>query len=307
MNKNRRKIQIIGGPCSAESKTQVLDLAQIAATADWSRFRAGLWKPRTRPGYFEGVGEKGLSWLATAQREFGVKALTEVATPAQAEHVVEAGLHGFWIGARTTVNPFYVREIARAVEGADIEVWIKNPIHPEIKSWIGAIERFKLIGLNNIGAIHRGFYFFRSSELRNSPVWSIPLGLRKELPDIPVFCDISHIAGNTNRIPIILNQAMGLNFTGVMAEIHRQPGHALTDRSQQVTPEEFKNLMNDQLQKNENDIGENRNATLQFETENWQKVIDEEILRLGKIRDSLPNQMYELNAFLDIINRENSL
>ena len=284
-----------------------MGLAQIAANSNWSRFRAGLWKPRTRPGYFEGVGEKGLSWLASAQNEFGIKALTEVATPTQAEQVIEAGLHGFWIGARTTVNPFYVREIAQAVKGADVEVWIKNPIHPDINSWIGAIERFKLVGLKNIGAIHRGFYFFRSSDLRNSPVWSIPLGLRKELPDIPVFCDISHIAGNTQGIPSILNQAIGLDFTGVMAEIHQQPSHALTDKSQQVTPGEFNILMENQREKSENTIWKNRDATIQFETENWQDIIDEEILRLKKIRDNLPNQMYELNAFLDIIDRENSL
>lgn len=302
MNNEKPKIQIIGGPCSAETEEQVLSLARWAKKLGWMRFRAGLWKPRTRPGFFEGVGDKGLPWLKTAEEVSGVPALTEVATPWQAEKVLAAGLSGFWIGARTTVNPFYVQEIAEVAKGADIEVWIKNPIHPDLNSWVGAIERFQSAGLKNLGAIHRGFFLFRTSDLRNSPVWSIPLGLKKHFPDLPVFCDISHIAGKGERLPTVLKQALNLNFSGIMAEVHENPTNALTDSEQQLEPTTFASMIekiHDESKLNGDSLSE---ETLQGEKRQWADAIDFEILRLQKIQKDIRNQMDELISHLRIDN-----
>ncbi len=300
MNNKKPKIQIIGGPCSAETEQQVLRLAIWAKKLGWSRFRAGLWKPRTRPGFFEGVGDKGLAWLKAAEDASGVPAMTEVATPEQAEKVLEAGLSGFWIGARTTVNPFYVHEIAEVIKGTDTEVWIKNPIHPDLNSWIGAIERFSAAGLKNIGAIHRGFFLFRTSDLRNSPVWSIPLGLKKHFPELPVFCDISHIAGKSERLPLVLKQALNLNFEGIMAEIHENPVCALTDSEQQIKPDLFSAMIEEihnNDYKNEESLSK---MMLKGEKRQWVDAIDLEIQRLQKIQNDIPNQMDELIAHFRI-------
>ncbi len=300
MNNKKPKIQIIGGPCSAETEDQVLRLAIWAKKLGWIRFRAGLWKPRTRPGFFEGVGDKGLSWLKAAQDASGVPTMTEVATPRQAEKVLETGLNGFWIGARTTVNPFYVQEIVEVIKGTDTEVWIKNPIHPDLNSWIGAIERFSSAGLKNIGAIHRGFFVFRTSDLRNSPVWSIPLGLKKHFPELPVFCDISHIAGKSERLPMVLRHALHLNFSGIMAEIHEDPVCALTDSEQQIKPDFFSEMI-DEIQNNDFKGKESMsNRMMKSEKGQWFEAIDLEIQRLQKIQDDIPNQMDELISHLRI-------
>jgi len=302
MNKENTKIQIIGGPCSAESKEQILSLARWAEKLGWTRFRAGLWKPRTRPGFFEGVGKKGLSWLAAAEEVAGVPAMTEVATPGQAEQVLKAGIGGFWIGARTTVNPFYVQEIAEVVRGADCEVWVKNPIHPDLYSWIGAIERFQSAGLKQVGAIHRGFYLFRKSDLRNSPVWSIPLGLKKYLPEVPVYCDISHIGGQRQRIPLIFQQALYLPFSGVMVEVHEEPSLALTDSEQQLKPGELKEMIEKWAIENASSSVKSfmDKSILDHEKGPWHEVIEQEIERLIRIRNEIPYQMNELISHFSI-------
>jgi chorismate mutase len=294
MNIEKPKIRIIGGPCSAESELQLLRIAEAGKRQGWMRFRAGIWKPRTRPGTFEGVGEKGLAWLRKTEIKTNIPALTEVATPYQAERVMQSGIAGFWLGARTTLNPFYVQEIAEAIKGANVEVWIKNPIHPDLHAWIGAIERIAAADVQKVGAIHRGFFFFRQSDLRNSPVWSIPLGLRNHFPKLDLFCDISHIAGRAERIPQILAQALSLHFSGVMAEIHDQPQRAMTDRDQQLDPLAFASIM-DNLQHTDSTarVGK-REVLLQEEQNHWAAVIEAEIQRLQAIKEHIPQQMDEL-------------
>jgi len=294
------KIQIIGGPCSAESEAQILQLAAWGKKKAWGRFRAGLWKPRTRPGSFDGVGQRGLSWLKKAEETSGLPTLTEVATPRQAEQVLNSGISGFWIGARTSLNPFYVQEIAEVVKGADVEVWIKNPIHPDLDAWVGAVERMQSASVKKVGAIHRGFFVFRQSNLRNSPVWSVPLGLRRLFPELEMFCDISHIAGHRDRIGQVMSQALHLNFSGIMAEVHESPASALTDADQQIDPKAFESLI-EQVEKKlitKNKISSSQ--VLQDEEDQWREAIQGEIYRLRELKQQIPSQMDELIAHFRI-------
>ena len=238
-----KKPYIIGGPCSAESESQILQIAnQIKGTADV--FRAGLWKPRTNPESFEGVGERGLKWLQKAQIETGMKVITEVATAKHVEGCLSAGIDMLWIGARTTVNPFYVQEIANALKGVNIPVFVKNPIHPEIGLWIGALERLSNAGINKISAIHRGFYTYKKSAFRNNPNWEIPIKLREEVRNLPIICDPSHIAGKASLIDDVSQTAMDIDLDGLMIEVHNNPLLALSDSQQQIPPEQFKKTLN---------------------------------------------------------------
>ena len=230
---------IISGPCSAESEKQVLRTAKaIKSIVDV--FRAGLWKPRTKPNNFEGVGEKGLNWLNIVQRELEIKVCTEVATPKHVDACLKSNIDMLWIGARTTVNPFYVEEIAQALKGHDIPVLIKNPTHPDINLWIGAFERLKKQGVNNLVAVHRGFYNDTSSTFRNEPRWEKIIKFRKANPEIPIICDPSHISGNSKYVKDISQIAMDLDLDGLMIESHCDPKTALSDRKQQISP---KNLI----------------------------------------------------------------
>lgn len=295
MNRSKinTKIPIVGGPCSAESRDQVRALGEWAAKQGWNKFRAGIWKPRTRPGGFEGMGERALDWLVEIQRDFQIEVITEVATARQAEQALKAGLNGFWVGARTTVNPFYVQEIADVVQGAPIEVWVKNPIHPDLAHWEGAIERFQKADVKEVRAIHRGFYAFRSSVYRNSPMWSIPLGLKKDFPQLEMYCDISHIAGNIKLLPELARQARHLDFEGLMIEIHNQPDKALTDAHQQIRPENVPHLMQHWDRADANSQKE-MDEILRQEKMNWNSAIDSEIDRLKQFRKNIPDQMREL-------------
>ena len=238
-----KKPYLIAGPCSAESENQLLTIAKaVEGTADI--FRAGVWKPRTKPNSFEGVGKDALSWLKTIQQETSLKVVTEVATAKHVELCLESGVDMLWIGARTTVNPFYVQEIAEALRGVDIPVFVKNPIHPELGLWLGAFERLHKVGVKQLAAIHRGFYSYEKVAFRNDPKWEIPIKLREEIRDLPIICDPSHIAGKAALVEDIAQTAMDINLDGLMIETHHNPSAALSDAEQQVTPKELNSIMN---------------------------------------------------------------
>ena len=230
-----KKPFVIAGPCSAESEQQVLKIANdIKDNTDV--FRAGIWKPRTSSNSFEGIGKEALIWLQKVKQKNKIKVSTEVATAKHVELCLESDIDMLWIGARTTVNPFYVQEIAEALSGVDIPVFVKNPIHPELSLWIGALERLNKKGIKKLAAIHRGFFTYESSAFRNDPKWEIPIELKRQLPELPIICDPSHIAGNKTFIPEISQIAMDLDMNGLMIETHNNPPEALSDSDQQITP-----------------------------------------------------------------------
>lgn len=234
---------IIAGPCSAETEGQVMATAQALAKQNIDLFRSGIWKPRTRPGSFEGVGKEGLKWLKRVKEETGLQVTTEVA---KAEHVYEAlkyGIDVLWLGARTTVNPFSVQEVADAIDGMDIPVLIKNPINPDLKLWIGAIERIYKAGIRRIGVIHRGFSFHGETIYRNVPRWQIAIELKRQFPDLMMLCDNSHICGRRDLLLPTAQEAMDLNYDGIMTEVHPRPDEAWSDAAQQITPDQFRELV----------------------------------------------------------------
>ena len=238
-------VPVIAGPCSAENEQCIIDTASGVKQAGATLFRAGLWKPRTRPGSFEGVGATGLPWLRKAKSKTGLKFITEVA---RAEHVLSAvrgGCDGLWIGARTTANPFAVQEIADTLKElrVDIPVLIKNPVNPDLDLWIGAIERFYNSGIRKLGAIHRGFSRYGDTSYRNPPIWAIPIELRRRFPDLPMFHDPSHCGGQRNLIGELSQQALDLGFDGLMIESHSDPDMALSDSQQQITPNELRSII----------------------------------------------------------------
>ncbi len=238
-----KKPFVIAGPCSAESEEQVLKIAhEIKNTTDV--FRAGVWKPRTKPNSFEGRGKGALNWLKKVQQGTHLKVATEVATAKHVELCLEAGIDMLWIGARTTVNPFYVQEIAEALEGVDVPVFVKNPIHPELGLWLGAFERLNKVGVKQLSAIHRGFYSYEKSAFRNDPKWELPIKLREEVRDLPIICDPSHIAGSAALIEDVSQTAMDINLDGLMIETHNNPTAALSDADQQIPPNHLKEILN---------------------------------------------------------------
>jgi chorismate mutase len=239
-----QKPLIISGPCSAETQEQVLATAKaLVKTGVVNVFRAGLWKPRTRPDSFEGVGSKGIAWMKQVKKETGLLTCVEVATPDHVEQCVMNGIDILWIGARTTVNPFSVQEIAESLKGYDIPVMVKNPINPDIKLWLGALERINHAGINKIIAVHRGFYSYNTAPYRNAPIWEIPIELKRLCPDLPVICDPSHIAGNTILLEEICQKALDLEMDGLMIESHINPKSALSDKEQQITPAQLGKLI----------------------------------------------------------------
>ncbi len=234
---------IIAGPCSAETEEQVMETAIALAKQGIDVLRAGIWKPRTRPNAFEGVGSVGLKWMKEASKATGLPVTIEVAN---GKHVYEALKHGIdilWIGARTTVNPFAVQEIADALEGVDVPVMVKNPINPDLELWIGAFERLNRAGVTKIAAIHRGFSSYEKTEFRNKPYWEIPIELRRRFPDLPIICDPSHICGNRTLLQSVSQKAIDLDFDGLMIESHREPSKAWSDAAQQVTPDKLVELL----------------------------------------------------------------
>ena len=238
-----RKLLVIAGPCSAESREQVLETAQGVAAAGAGMLRAGLWKPRTRPGTFEGVGEQGLGWLLEAGRSTGLKVCTEVECAEHVRACVSAGVDAVWIGARTTANPFMVQEIAQALSGSPLTVFVKNPVNPDIELWAGAVERLKACGVADIGIIHRGFTSSAPISYRNDPQWRIALEMRSRYPQMPFLCDPSHLGGSRDLITPIAQKALDLGLDGLMVEVHRNPSEALSDSEQQLDPKEFAALL----------------------------------------------------------------
>ena len=241
---------IIAGPCSAESQQQLLKTANELKKHNNLLFRAGVWKPRTRPNSFEGIGEKALKWLDIVKKETGLKTTTEVANAMHVEEALKYDIDVFWIGARTTVNPFAVQEIADALKGTNKPIMVKNPINPDINLWMGAIERFNAVGLTKIAAIHRGFFAYNNSKYRNIPQWQLPIELRQRIPGIPMICDPSHISGNRNLIFDISQKAIDMNYDGLMIETHINPNEALSDNSQQVNPDQLNNILNNLVIRN---------------------------------------------------------
>ena len=273
-----KKPFIIAGPCSAESENQLLEIAkEIRLKADV--FRAGIWKPRTSPKSFEGVGKKGLEWLKNVKELTGLKTITEVATPAHVELCLQSGVDMIWIGARTTVNPFYVQEIAEALEGTDIPVFVKNPIHPELSLWAGAIERLFNKGITKLAAIHRGFFNYGSSIFRNETKWEVPIELKRNFPRMPIICDPSHLSGEASLIFELSQIAMDLDMDGLMIETHHSPTEALSDSRQQITPKELKKVLNNLILRK-----------IKFEDDNLNK----ELFKMRKLIDNLDKQMVEL-------------
>ncbi|MBO5975334.1 MAG: chorismate mutase, partial [Paludibacteraceae bacterium] len=235
---------VIAGPCSAESEEQTLNTAKQLASKGIKIFRAGIWKPRTKPGGFEGVGEKGLPWLQRVKQETGMRVATEVATAKHVEEVLKHDIDLLWIGARTSANPFAVQEIADSLRGVDIPVLVKNPVNPDLELWIGALERLNNAGIKQLGVIHRGFSSYDKKIYRNLPQWHIPIELRRRLPRLPIICDPSHIGGKRELIAPLCQQAMDLNFDGLMIESHENPDCAWSDAMQQVTPDILSYILN---------------------------------------------------------------
>lgn len=235
---------IIAGPCSAETEEQVLATAHLLAnTGQVHVLRAGIWKPRTRPGEFEGVGSVGLDWLRKAKLETGLPITTEVATAKHVEEALAAGVDILWIGARSTANPFTVQEIADALQGVDVPVLVKNPVNPDLALWMGALERINRAGIKKLGAIHRGFSSYEKSAFRNEPMWDLAIQLKTMLPDLPLINDPSHICGNRELIPYVSQKAFDLDMQGLIVESHLDPSVAWTDAKQQLTPEALSQLL----------------------------------------------------------------
>lgn len=246
----------IAGPCSAESEEQVMQTALALKDSGVSVMRAGIWKPRTRPGSFEGVGARGLAWLKNAGKAAGLLSATETAVPEHVELCLKQGIDMLWIGARTTSNPFAVQSLADALKGVDIPVLVKNPMNPDLNLWVGALERLHQAGVKRLGAIHRGFSIYEQARFRNQPLWRIPIEMKRLNPRVPLICDPSHICGNRELILSVAQNAMDMLFDGLMIEVHLNPPAALSDAEQQITPGDYRQLMS-RLKVKKSTCGEN--------------------------------------------------
>ena len=244
---DERPLKVIAGPCSAETAQQVVQTAEELKAQGVVVYRAGLWKPRTYPGSFEGVGSVGLEWLCEARQKHGVKIITEVASAKHVAQCLDAKVDLVWIGARTTANPFLVQEIADALKGADIPVLVKNPVSPDLDLWIGALERLNRAGVRKLGVVHRGFTPFEKKNYRNDPQWQVAIEFRSLFPCLPFFVDPSHIAGNRELVCEIAQRSLDLGFDGLMIESHCNPDMALSDSEQQITPQELGDMLENQL------------------------------------------------------------
>ncbi len=252
---------IISGPCSAETPEQLIQTAvELAKNPQIGLLRAGIWKPRTKPGMFEGVGTIGLNWLNEAKNISGLPTTVEIANAQHVEQSLNHNVDVLWIGARTTVNPFSVQEIADSLKGVDIPVMIKNPINPDIELWIGAIERIQKAGIKNIALIHRGFSAFGNTEFRNPPMWQLPIEMKRRYPDLPIICDPSHICGNRTMLSNIAQKSINLDFNGLMIESHIDPDNAWSDAAQQITPSQLNKLLDELIWRSAH-VDSNKNST----------------------------------------------
>lgn len=242
---------LIAGPCSAETEVQTMKTAELLNKIGCRIYRAGAWKPRTKPSQFEGNGEEALKWMRNVKKEYGMMLATEVATPVHVELALKYGIDILWIGARTSSDPFAVESISQALQGCDVPVLIKNPINPDIELWIGAIERINKAGITRIGAIHRGFSVYEKSMFRNLPIWQIPIELRRRCPGLPLLCDPSHICGRRDIILPVIQQATDIGVDGFIIESHHSPDEAITDAKQQLTPDSLNSMISKVIEKSE--------------------------------------------------------
>lgn len=282
---DQKRPLVIAGPCSAETEEQLMDTARQLAANGIKILRAGIWKPRTKPGGFEGVGNEGLAWLKKVKQETGMYVSTEVATQKHVYEALKFGIDMIWIGARTTANPFAVQEIAEALQGVDIPVLIKNPVNPDLELWIGAFERLSKVGITRLGAIHRGFSSYDKKIYRNLPQWHIPIELKRRFPTLPLICDPSHIGGSRELIQPLSQQAMDLSYDGLIIETHCNPDAAWSDASQQVTPDRLKEILSSLIIRNV-------------------KQTTEDLSRLRQQIDELDDQLLELLAKRMRVSRE---
>lgn len=281
-NMNLSHPLVIAGPCSAETEEQVLTIAHQLKDTDATVLRAGLWKPRTRPGNFEGVGSKGLKWLQKAKEETGLLLATEVANAKHVEEALNHNIDVLWIGARSTVSPFIVQEIAEALKGTEKIVLVKNPINPDLSLWLGAIERLYTEGVKNLGVIHRGFSTYEKTMYRNNPEWQIPIDLQNRFPDLPMILDPSHIAGRRDLVFDISQTALDLNYNGFIIETHHDPDNAWSDAKQQITPDTLKQMTIDlRLRKQEGDDAAYKNKIAKLRTK-IQEIDNKLINTFGK-------------------------
>lgn len=281
---------VIAGPCSAETEEQVLQIATELKNSDVTIFRAGIWKPRTRPGGFEGVGAVGLKWLQKAKEATGLLMAVEVASAAHVKAALEHDIDVLWIGARTTVNPFAVQEIADALEGTDKIVLLKNPVNPDLSLWIGGLERLYNANIKKLGVIHRGFSTYEKTKYRNNPEWQIAIDLQNRFPDLPLICDPSHITGKRSMIQEVAQQALDLNYDGLMIETHCDPDHAWSDAAQQITPAVLKQLFLDlKVRKTTDDANDynQRMQTLRMQIDGY----DEKLLEIIGNRMQIVDQI----------------
>jgi len=283
---------IIAGPCSAESEEQLLATANaLSLNSKVKIFRAGIWKPRTRPDGFEGIGNIGLQWMHKVKETTQLLTSVEVATPLHIEECLKHGIDILWIGARTVGNPFSMQELAEVLKGVDIPVMVKNPLNPDLKLWLGAFERLNNAGINKIVALHRGFYAYNSKPYRNAPFWEIPIELKRLVPDLPLICDPSHIAGVRSLILSVSQRAIDLEMDGLMIEVHPEPQKALTDSEQQLNIYDFNQLMDSLVFRNEtgNKAFQNKLANLRAEID----IVDDELIHILAKRMKLVNQIGE--------------
>ena len=278
---------IIAGPCSAETEEQIIEIAEFLATkTSVKTMRAGVWKPRSRPGGFEGHGVNALKWLQSAKKQYGLSVAVEVITPEHVELCLSHNVDTVWLGARTSGNPFYVQELSEALTGSNLSVLIKNPLNPDWALWLGAIERIEKAGVANVKAVHRGFSTNLGSQFRNPPMWEVPIEIKRRRPDLEMYCDPSHIAGNTNAVSLIAQKAIDMEMDGLMIEVHNNPKVALTDALQQLNFSEFECLLRDLVEKN---------ATCQHnELEQMRALIDdfdEELIATLAKRMNIVDQM----------------
>lgn len=306
-----KKPLIISGPCSAETEEQVLATAlALSKTGKVDVLRAGIWKPRTRPGSFEGIGAKGLPWLQKAKELTGMPVAVEVATAKQVESALHFGVDILWIGARTTVNPFSVQDVADALKGVKVPVLIKNPINPDLELWIGAVERVQKSGIDNIGLIHRGFSSYGNTEYRNAPMWHLAIELKRRHPELPMICDPSHISGRRDILQAVAQEAIDLDYDGLMLETHIDPDNAWSDAKQQITPEKFGEMLDNITWRHERTDQREFNTALE-KLRNQINGIDDEILQLlgnrMKIAEKIGQYKKENNITILQTNRWNEI
>ena len=279
----KKRPLIISGPCSAETEEQVMETAtRLAATGKVDMLRAGIWKPRTRPGSFEGIGTKGLPWLLQAKKITGLPTAVEVATAKQVEDALHFDVDVLWLGARTTVNPFSVQEVADALKGANVPVLIKNPINPDLELWIGAVERVAKAGIGQIGLIHRGFSSYGNTEYRNAPMWHLAIEMKRRNPDMLIVNDPSHICGRRDILLDVAQEAINLDFDGLMIESHIDPDNAWSDATQQITPEILSEMLGQIIWRKEDISSEEFHATLEKLRQQINQLDDELMLLLSQ-------------------------